>query len=89
MPFRYVVEAATHLSAARAHVLDGRLESGTIRNGVRAIAQTVRGPVPIVIRSVAFVHRSTVDPTLVTLQIEPPPVPLDELVGAVVEDDDA
>ncbi len=84
MSFRYQVEAVHYLASADLYVLDGRLESGTIKSGSCGVAMTSDGEYPIQVMTVALVNHMSFDSTRPSLSIAKPPCPLDALRGSLI-----
>jgi hypothetical protein len=81
---RFLVKRATHLSGVNAFVLDGVLVSGELAPECSLCMATKRAVVSVRIRSVALVNESVSAPRdarLMTVQIYPPSVAMEELVG--------
>jgi hypothetical protein len=85
MSLRFVVAQAQRLAGV--DTLTGVLESGTLRHGIAASAQTRDGSLPVLIRTVAFV-----DPPKhsneYTLTIDPPSFALALLEGTTLVEDE-
>ncbi len=82
MPFRLSVTSAGRLQAARTIFVTGRLESGRVRVGVvaRVEGDTDRA---VLVKSIAIVDEKVPSGTI-TISIEPPDFPVDELVGEML-----
>ncbi len=85
MAFHLRVERVTYLSRADIWALDGKLLHGAIRNGDRAVVQTASGKTcKIGIKNGAMVDPAPPDRSWVTLVIDEPPCPIEELEGALL-----
>jgi hypothetical protein len=81
MSLRFVVKQAFRIAGV--DTVTGILESGTLRHGVAATAQTRQGPLPILIRTVAFVDPPKTSSEY-TLTIADPGFALSLLNGATI-----
>ncbi len=86
MAFRLRIERVTYLSKANIWALDGKLLDGVVRNGAVAVARTASGTTcDIRIQNGAMVDPAPlVDRSLVTLVIDEPPCPVEELEGSLL-----
>lgn len=80
MKFEFQINNAGHLSSARTWFLDGTLEGGVIRPGSTGIvaAQPERR---IAVKSVALVNSKDAESNRLTLSINEPDFPIQELIG--------
>lgn len=82
MSFSFYVEHATHLPGADLWIVDGKLLSGDISAADTAV-MTNSGSLTIRIKNVAIVD-PTVDSSRMTLVIEEPPCPIENLEGSTL-----
>ncbi|MCK6548009.1 hypothetical protein L6R52_19315 [Myxococcota bacterium] len=83
MSFRFRVTATHHLPIARVHSVDGILEAGSVQAGATASIEGHEGRI-VRVKSVALVHARRLEDQTLTLELESPDFPLDELRGVVL-----
>ena len=83
--YRFLVRDAGVLTSAKIWYVEGVLQSGTIRSGSTATADTAVGRVSVRVNNVAMLTAANREPHCFTLSIEQPPFDLQILRGVVLE----